>query len=170
MNEAYAQLVQMTKMLKNLRQWLEAGVELAGAKKFEPEVLLNARLAPDMYALTQQVQAACDGVKLIAARLTGTQAPSHPDTEKTLDEVRARIDKVLSYVEGFKEEQFEGWQARTVTMAFLPGKGMKAEDWLHEMSLPNTYFHIATAYAILRHNGVAIGKTQYIGSLNLHDV
>jgi hypothetical protein len=170
MNEAYAQLVQMTKMLKNLRQWLEAGVELAGAKKFEPEVLLNARLAPDMYTLTQQVQSACDGVKLIAARLTGTQPPSHPDTEKTLDEVRARIDKVISYVEGFKPEQFEGWQERTVTMAFLPGKGMKAEDWLHEMNLPNTYFHITTAYAILRHNGVPLGKTPFIGSLTLHDV
>jgi hypothetical protein len=170
MNEAYAQLVQMTKMLKNLRQWLEAGVELAKAKKFDPEVLLNARLAPDMYTFTQQVQAACDGVKLIAARLSGTQPPSHPDTEKTLDEVRARIDKVLSYVEGFKPEQFEGWQERTITMAFLPGKGSKAADWLHEMNLPNTYFHLAMAYAILRHNGVGLGKTAYIGSLNLHDV
>jgi hypothetical protein len=170
MNEAYAQLVQMTKMLKNLRQWLEAGVELATAKKFDPEVLLNARLAPDMYTFTQQVQAACDGVKLIAARLSGTQPPSHPDTEKTLDEVRARLDKVLSYVEGFKPEQFEGWQERTITMSFLPGKGMKAADWLHEMNLPNTYFHIAMAYAILRHNGVGLGKTPYIGSLTLHDV
>ncbi len=170
MNEAYAQLTQLTKVLKNLRRWLQAGVEHAEAKKFDPEVLLTLRLAPDAYSLTQQIQAACDGVKFVAARASGTQAPSHPDTEKTLDEVRARIEKVLSYVEGFKEEQFEGWQARTITMSFLPGKGAKAEDWLHEMNLPNTYFHFTMAYAILRHNGVSLGKTDFIGNLTLHDV
>ena len=170
MNEAHAQLVQMTKMLKNLSQWLEIGVEHAKAKKFDPELLLAQRLAPDMYPLTRQIQAACDGVKFLAARATGTQAPSHPDTETTLDQIRARIQAVLSYVEGFKPEQFEGWEKRTITMAFLPGKGSKAEDWLHEMNLPNTYFHFSMAYAILRHSGVTLGKTEFIGSLNLHDV
>jgi hypothetical protein len=170
MNEAHAQLVQMTKMLKNLSRWLEAGVEHAKAKKFDPELLLAQRLAPDMYPLTQQIQSASDGVKFLAARATGTQAPSHPDTETTVDQLRARIASILSYVEGFKPEQFEGWEKRTITMSFLPGKGSKAEDWLHEMSLPNTYFHFAMAYAILRHSGVTLGKTDYIGSLNLHDV
>lgn len=170
MNEAHAQLVQMTKMLKNLSRWLELGVEHATAKKFDPEVLLTLRLAPDMYTLTQQIQGACDGVKFLAARASGTQAPSHPDTETTLEQIRARIAAVLGYVEGFKPEQFEGWEKRTITMAFLPGKGSKAEDWLHEMNLPNTYFHLTMAYAILRHNGVNLGKTEYIGSLNLHDV
>jgi hypothetical protein len=170
MTEAHAQLVQMTKMLKNLRRWLEAGVAHAEAKKFEPEVLLSARLAPDMFTLAQQVQSASDGVKFLAARLSGTQAPKHPDTEKTFAELFARIDSVLGYVEGFKPEQFEGWQDRTITMAFLPGKGAKAADWLHEFSLPNTYFHLSTAYAILRHNGVSVGKLDFIGPVTLHDV
>lgn len=170
MNEAYAQLAQMTKMLKNLRRWVEAGAEHLKAKKADPEVLLTLRLAPDMFTLTQQIQSACDGVKFLAARASGTQAPSHPDTEKTLDELRKRIDTVISYAEGFKPEQFEGWEARTITLSFLPGKGAKAADWLHEMSLPNTYFHLVTAYAILRHNGVALGKTDFIGDLQLHDI
>jgi len=170
MNEAHAQLVQMTKMLKNLRRWLEAGAAHAQAKKFEPEVLLKARLAPDMFTLTQQIQSASDGVKFLAARLTGTQAPKHPDTEQTFAEVLARIDSVLGYVEGFKPEQFEGWQDRTIALSFMPGKGAKAADWLHEMNLPNTYFHLVTAYAILRHNGVSLGKTDFIGALTLHDL
>lgn len=170
MNEAYAQLAQMTKMLKNLRRWLEAGAKHAEAKKFAPEVLLTSRLAPDMFTLTQQVQSACDGVKFLAARLSGTEAPKHPDTEQTFPEVLARIDSVLGYVEGFTPEQFEGWQDRTITLAFLPGKGAKAADWLHEFNLPNTYFHLVTAYGILRHNGVALGKTEFIGSIALHDV
>jgi len=170
MNEAHAQLVQMTKMLKNLRRWLQAGIAHAEAKKFDPAVLLTARLAPDMFTLTQQVQSACDGVKFLAARLSGTQAPKHPDTEATFEQLFARIDAVLGYVEGFKPEQFEGWQERTITMAFLPGKGAKAGDWLHEFNLPNTYFHFTTCYGILRHNGVTLGKTDFIGPVTLHDL
>ena len=170
MTEAHAQLVQMTKMLKNLRRWLEAGAAHAEAKKFDPEVLLSSLLAPDMFTLAQQVQNASDGVKFLAARLSGTQAPKHPDTEKTLPELFARIDSVVGYVEGFKPEQFEGWQDRTITMAFLPGKGAKAGDWLHEFNLPNTYFHLTSAYAILRHNGVPLGKMDYIGPVTLHDL
>jgi hypothetical protein len=123
------------------------------------------------YTLTQQVQSACDGVKFLGARATGTQAPKHEDTVKaTIAELQARIDSVLAYVEAFKPEQFEGFADRTITMAFLPGKGSKGQDWLEEMNLPNTYFHLTMAYAILRHNGVGIGKTEFIGDLKLHDV
>ena len=171
MNEAYSQLQQMTKMLKNLRQWIGAGVEHAKAKKFDPEVLTTLRLSPDMFTFTQQVQSACDGVKFLAARATNTAAPKHADSEKaTIEELLARIDSVVSYTEGFKPEQFEGFEDRTITMAFLPGKGSKGQDWLQEMNLPNTYFHLAMAYAILRHNGVPLGKTEFIGSLKLHDL
>lgn len=170
MNQAYAQLVQMTKMLKNLRRWLEAGAAYAETKKFAPEVLLGSRLAPDMFTLSQQVQSATDGVKFLAARLSGTQAPKHPDTETTFPEVLARIDSVLGYLEGFKPEQFEGFQDRTITMSFLPGKGAKAADWMHEFNVANTYFHLVTAYAILRHNGVALGKMDFIGHVTLHDL
>lgn len=171
MNEAYAQLQQMTKMLKNLRRWIDAGVEYAQAKKFDPEVLTTLRLAPDMFTFTQQVQSACDGVKFLGARATNTPAPKHADSEKaSIDELRARIDSVLSYVEGFTPAQFEGFEDRTITMAFLPGKGSKGQDWLQEMNLPNTYFHLCMAYAILRHNGVELGKTAFIGDLKLHDL
>lgn len=170
MSEAHAQLVQMTKMLKNLDKWLDKAVEHATAKSFDPAVLLTSRLAPDMFTLTQQIQGACDGVKYLAARLSGTEPPKHPDTETTLEQIRARIQTVLKYAEGFKAEQFEGADKRLVTMAFLPGKGMNGADWRREMNIPNTYFHLAMAYAILRHNGAPIGKIEYIGSLTLHDV
>jgi len=171
MNEAYAQLKQMTKMLKNLRLWIDKGVEHAKAKSFDPETLTTLRLAPDMYTFTQQVQNACDGVKFLAARAAGAQAPKHEDSEKaSIAELQGRIDSVLSFVEGFKPEQLEGFEARTITLSFLPGKGAKGQDWLEEMNLPNTYFHLCMAYAILRHNGVPIGKTEFVGNLTLHDV
>jgi hypothetical protein len=170
MADAYAQLVQFTKMLKNLNNWLDKGVEHAKAKGFDPELLLQFRLAPDMFPLVQQVQNSCDGVKFLAARLSGSEAPKHPDTEKTLPEIRERIQSVIKYVEGFKPEQFAGADARTIPLSFLPGKGTRGADWLHEMNVPNTYFHFVTAYAILRHNGVSVGKIDFIGGLNLFDV
>lgn len=171
MSEFHAQLVQMIKMLKNLDQWLQKGAEHAKAKGFEPAVLLQARLAPDMYPLTRQIQAACDGVKFLAARVTGKDAPKHPDSDTaTFDELRARIASVLEYCAGFSAKDFEGADKRVVPISFIPGKGMSSADFSREMNVPNTYFHIAMAYAILRHNGVGLGKQDFIGSLNLRDL
>ncbi len=170
MSEIYPFIVQYTKMLKNLERWLDKGVAHAKAKGYDPAVLLQSRLAPDMFPLIHQIQSACDGPKLLAARLAGREPPKHPDTEETLEQIRARIKTVLQYLGTFSAKDFEGADKRMVPLGFMPGKGMTASDFLLEMSLPNTYFHIVTAYAILRHNGVELGKTDYIGSLNLRDL
>jgi hypothetical protein len=161
---------QLTKMLENLDRWLTAAEAHAKAKSFDPAVLLVARLAPDQYALTRQVQAVCDGAKFTAARLAGKTPPSHPDTETTMEELHARIRTVVDYLKTFTAADFEGAETREVSLPFAPGKGIKGADFLFEMGLPNFYFHIAMAYAILRHNGVGLGKIDYIGSLAWYDV
>ena len=167
----YAETVtQMSKMLTNLDRWIDLGVEHATSKKFDPSVLLNARLAPDQYNFIKQVQAACDSAKFAAARLTGKTAPAHPDTEQTLEEVRARIQSVVAYLATFTEADFASGEARMVALSFMPGKGMLGSDYLHEMAAPNFYFHIAMAYAILRHHGVPLGKMNYMGGMKLQDI
>ena len=171
MTDFHAQLVQMTKMLKNLDGWLDKAVEHAKTKDFEPAVLLQARLAPDMFTLSRQIQAVCDGVKFLAARAAGKDAPKHADGDQlTLDDLRARIRAVLEFVSGFEPKDFERASERIVALSFMPGKGMKADDWMHEMNVANTYFHLGMAYAILRHNGVNLTKTDYIGSISLRDM
>ena len=171
MSYAYASVQQLSKMLKNLDQWLEKSVEYAKQRGFDPDVLLQARLAPDMLALTNQIQIACDGAKFLAARLSGKEAPKHPDTETTMEQLRARIRSVQEYLSNFKTGDFTQSEERVVPLPFLPvqGKGLAGRDFLTEMNLPNTYFHLCMAYAILRHNGVVLGKPDYIGSLNLVD-
>lgn len=165
-----ASVPQLKKMLNNLDKWLDAAVAHAAKKSFEPSVLLNARLAPDQYPLTRQIQACCDGAKFTAARLTGKESPKHPDTETTLDELRARIRSVVEYLDTFTEADFADAKERVITLPFMPGKALSSADYLNEMSLPNFYFHATTAFAILRHNGVDIGKMAFLGSLNLRDV
>ncbi len=161
---------QFTKMLQSLDRWLEKAVAHAAAKSFDPQVLLQSRLAPDQYALVRQIQAACDAAKTAAARLTGEEPPKHPDTEQTLDEIRTRIQTCLTYVQSKKPEQFAGAESKLVPLPFMPGKGILGADYVHELSLPNFYFHVSMAYAILRHNGVNLGKTDFIGSLNIKDL
>jgi len=160
-----ATIPQLSKMLRNLDRWLEKAVEHAKTKNFEPNTLLNARLAPDQYPLVKQIQAACDSAKSAAAHLAGKELPKHPDTEQTLDEIRARIQTCLQFLETIKESDFAGAESRRISLPFLPGKVILGSDYLNEMALPNFYFHITTAYAILRHNGVNVGKIDFIGSL-----
>ena len=161
-------ILQFKNTLGQMEKWLEEGVAYAEQKKFDPLVLLNARLYPDQYRLIRQVQSACDSAKSTAARLTGQEPPSHPDTEETLDEVRARIKKVLAYLDTFKASDFEGADERAITLPFLGGKSLKANDYVMQLQLPNFYFHASHMYAILRHNGVPLGKTTFIGNLALH--
>lgn len=163
-------LTQVIKMLENLDRWITKGVEHAAAKSFDPSVLLTARLAPDQYNFTRQVQAAADAAKFLGARLSGKDAPKHPDTETTADELHARIASVVAYLKGFKPEDFATADTRVVGLAWMPGKGLNGNDYLHELALPNFYFHVTTAYSILRHNGVTLGKADFIGSLNLRDM
>jgi hypothetical protein len=167
MNEAHAAVVQLTKMLKNLDRWLDEAVAHAESKSFDPEMLLSASLAPEMYPLMRQLQASCDGVKFLAARLAGKDAPKHPDTETTLAQIRSRLRAVVEYAESFDASDFSGAENRVVPLGFMPGKGTTASEYLHAMGTPNTYFHIVMAYAILRHKGVPLGKRDYMGPLRL---
>jgi hypothetical protein len=154
-----------TKTLRNLSQMLEKGAKLAETKKFEVEVLLNARLAPDQFNLIRQIQIACDTAKLGVSRLTGKPAPAHDDSEKTLSEIRARIDQTISYLNGFTAKDFEGSEARQITQPRWEGKYLLGTDYVHHHAIPNFYFHVTTAYSILRHNGVEVGKKDFLGEI-----
>ena len=169
MNPYEASVHQMKKMLTNLDKWLEASVSFAHKKSFDPNTLLSARLAPDQYPLVRQVQTSCDTAKFAAARLTGKEPPKHPDTEQTIDELRARIRACTSYLDTLKSADFAESGTRRVDLPFLEGKHLLGSDYLIEMATPNFYFHVTTAYAILRHNGVELGKRDFIGGLTTKD-
>jgi hypothetical protein len=171
MSFEYALVLEAKKMLLNLDAWLEKAAAHAEAKKFDKSVLLQARLAPDAYPLLKQIQSASDGAKFLAARLAGKDAPVHADDEKTWDEARARIKKATSFIDTLGAKDFEGAGGRKIRIPFLgEGKGMKGVDYAVEFAGANFFFHIVTAYQILRHNGVALGKTDYIGSMNVIDL
>ena len=135
------------------------------AKNIQPEVLLSARLYPDMFPLTRQIQTVCDFAAKSCARLTGSEVPATQDTEKSFEELRQRIAKTIDYVKAFKPAQFDGADARDVTFPAGPDKSitMKGQQFLSHFSLPNFYFHAVTAHDILRHNGVEIGKRDFMG-------
>jgi uncharacterized protein len=159
-----ASLAGFIQTLKALDVILDKTVEQAAARKIQPEVLLNARLAPDMLTFTRQVQLACDFAKNAAARLAGGDNPKHPDEEKSFDELKARIAKALAFVEGVDDAAFEAGLARDVT--FPRGQSatvtMRGEKYLTLFAVPNFYFHATTAYAILRENGIQIGKQDFL--------
>jgi hypothetical protein len=158
-------LLEMKKLLGSLDHCIDKAIAYAGAKKFDPNVLAQARLAPDMFPFVRQVQATCDQAKFAAARLAGKDAPSHPDTEQTLEECKKRIATVVAYLDTFSAKDFEGVSDRTVTTPRWEGKSMTAINYFVEHAQPNFYFHLTSAYAILRHNGVDVGKRDYLGAL-----
>lgn len=160
-------VVQFSKALNSLNAILDKGAAHAEAKKFDVAVLLNSRLAPDQFNLIRQVQIACDTAKLGAARLTGKveSAPVHADTETTLPELKARIQSVLEYLAGFKPEDFVGTAELHISQPRWEGKYLTGTEFAIQHAVPNIYFHITTAYAILRHNGVDVGKKDYLGAM-----
>lgn len=163
---------QFDKQLNNLQKWLDKAEEHAKSKSFDVNTLMTARLAPDQLPLIRQIQIACDWAKNASSRLLGKQPPVHADTETTLEQIRERIKTCRAYLATLKREDFEGAEARIIPLPFLPvpGKAATGLDYLIESALPNFYFHTVTAYAILRHNGVSLGKADYIGGLRLRDV
>jgi hypothetical protein len=154
-----------TKTLENLEKWMHKAGEHAKARSFEVDVLAQARLAPDQYPFAQQVQTACDQAKYTAAYLSGKPAPSHADTEKTFAELRERIRKCTGFLATVSEKDLAGADERKVAPPWLRGRWLRGRDYLVDMAIPNFFFHVTMAYAILRHNGVNLGKTDYIGSL-----
>jgi len=155
------------KGLGNLSTILEKAAIYAESKKIDPSILLSARLAPDMFALTRQVQIATDGAKGCAARLAGLEVPSFEDNESTFVEVQARIAKTIAFLQTVDRNQIDGSEERTVTLK-LRGNDVsfKGQPYLLGFVLPNFYFHLTTAYNILRHNGLEIGKSDFLGSLD----
>ena len=153
----------LARMLRNLSAILTKAEQHAKAKGFEPAVLLNARLAPDMFALTRQVQIATDHAKGCVARLAGQPPQAIEDTETSFAELQARIAKVLAIVESYKEADLEGSESREVSVK-IPNSELKFPgiDYVNTWALPNFYFHLTMAYAILRHNGVELGKKDFL--------
>ncbi len=152
-------------MLKNLLAILDKGAKSAEDRKFDVGVLLQSRLAPDQFNLIRQVQVLCDTAKVCAAALANKEIPSHPDTEQTLPELKQRIETVLSYLSTFSAADFANAQERRIARPRWEGKHMSGEEFLLQHALPNFYFHFTVAYEILRHNGVSIGKKDYLGEL-----
>lgn len=153
-----------SRMLTNLLAIMDKAETYAAERKFETVTLANARLAPDMIPLRGQIMIATDHVKGCISRLAGQPIPSWPDTEQTFDELRARIGKALDLLATIKPEDLEGGEAREVVLR-LGGNDvtMNGLDYLTQRALPNFFFHVTTAYAILRANGVPVGKRDYIG-------
>ncbi|MBI2994732.1 MAG: DUF1993 domain-containing protein [Gammaproteobacteria bacterium] len=159
-----ASLPPLIHMLKNLKTVLKKGAVSAEARKIDPKVLVDARLFPDMYPLSRQVQIASDVAKGCGARLAGIEPPKFEDKESTFDELIARVDKTLKFLAGLKAKQIDASEGRTITLKF-PSMTLDftARDYLQNFVITNFYFHVSMAYAILRHNGVEIGKRDYLG-------
>jgi hypothetical protein len=154
-----------TKMLGNLATLLDKAAKHCEAGKIDPGALLNFRLFPDMFTLTRQVQVAADQAKGCAARLAGVEIPKFEDNEKSFDELKARIAKTIAFLNGIKPEQLANSAGRDVTMPLRNNPvTFKGEWYLKHFVMPNFYFHVTTAYNILRHNGVVLGKGDFIGS------
>ena len=166
----YDAITHFAQTLGNIERWLDKAVAHAAARSFDPSTLLTARLAPDQYPLVRQIQSACDAAKAPAARLAGREPPKHPDTETTLAEIRTRLQTVLAFLGTFSAADFEGADNRLIGLPFIPGKALTGRDYLYQLAIPNFNFHTAMTYAILRHNGVDLGKIDYIGHLSLKDL
>lgn len=154
-----------TKILDNLERWMDKAGEYAKERSFDVDVLAQARLAPDQFPFVQQVQSACDQAKYAAAYLGDKPAPSHPDDETSFAELRERIRKCTAFVASVQEKDLAGAEARKVAPPWLGGRWLTGADYLVHVAVPNFFFHATTAYAILRHNGVPLGKMDFVGSL-----
>ena len=151
--------------LGSLSKWLERALAHAEAKRFDADTLLVARLAPDMLPFAKQVQIGCDAAKFCVARLAGVDAPADDDSEKTIAELQQRIARTIAFVESVPASQIDGSEERAIS---VPMRGreplqMSGEQYLLHFALPNFYFHLTTAYALLRHNGVELGKADFLG-------
>lgn len=156
---------QFIRTLNNLNAILDKAETYAKTKNFDTTVLLNDRLAPDMFPMLKQIQIACDTAKLCASRLSGKEAPMNDDSEKTLADIKTRIQNTVKYLETFNASDFNGAETKHISQPRWEGKYLTGKEYVIHHAVPNIYFHVTTAYAILRHNGVDIGKKDYLGEL-----
>jgi uncharacterized protein len=153
-----------SRTLKNLSGILDKAIAYAAAKKFDGKVLVEARLFPDMFPLSSQVRIACDFAKGCSGRLAGVEVPKHEDNESTLEELQARIAKTLDFLGTIRPQQLQGSDERTITHEMrVQTLKMPGLQYLSGFALPNFYFHATTAYVLLRHNGLELGKRDFIG-------
>jgi len=154
------------RMLGNLVTWLDKAEAHAASKKFEPSVYLTARLAPDMLPLPTQIQIACDAAKFCIARLAGGESPTFADDEKSIADLRQRVQKTIDYLKSVPPAQVAGSDAKDISVPRRTGPiTMSGEAYLKHFALPNFFFHVTTTYALLRHNGVELGKMDFLGAL-----
>ena len=159
-----ASVPQLKKMLVNLTAILTKAEEHAAAKGVDGKVLVEARLFPDMFPLAKQVQIACDQVKFGLARLAGIEVPKFDDTESTLAQLKERITKTIAFIDSIKPEQIDGTEAKEIQFSIKEWSfEFVGEQYLLTWIIPNFYFHVTTTYSILRHNGVELGKADYLG-------
>jgi uncharacterized protein len=157
------------KTFANLEKWMDKAEAYAKERNFDVDVLTRARLAPDQYDFARQVQLACDQARNTAAYLSGKPGPSHPDTENSFAELHERIRKCAAYVSSVNEADLAGAAERKVSPPWMGGRWLRGHDYLVQMAVPNFFFHVTTAYAILRHNGVPLGKADFIGGLPVQE-
>ena len=161
---------QFVRSLKNLDAIIGKAVSFAETKKFDVNNFCSMRLAPDMLPFTAQIRIATDMAKAAAAALSGKEAPKFEDNETTIEELRARIARCIGFLDGFNEKDFEKVTGKTlVKVPYPPGKAMLADEYLFGRQLPNFFFHVATAYNLLRQGGVEIGKGDFLGALQMQD-
>ena len=150
--------------LTSVSKWIDKAEAHAAAKKFDPAVFMAARLAPDMLAFPKQIQIACDGAKFCVARLAGVEAPKFDDNEATLAQLKERIAQTLVFIQSVSATQIDGTEDKAISVPRRDGSmEMKGEAYLSHYAMPNFYFHVTTAYALLRHNGVELGKGDFLG-------
>ena len=164
----YPHVLEMKKLLGHMNAWIDKAETHATAKGYDVNSLLEARLSPDMFPLVRQFQSACDSAKFAAAFVAGKEPPSHPDVEDNFRDLRIRLVSVIEYIGTFTETDFKDADRRQVKRPRWEGKWMHATDYFVEQVQPNFFFHLNMAYAILRHNGVELGKKDYLGGLSLH--
>jgi hypothetical protein len=169
--DIYPVIKQFGRTLRNLDGVLEKATKHAEARKFDVNNFVGARLFPDMLPFVAQIRIACDQAKAAAANLSGKEAPKHEDNETTFVELRARIGKCLAFLDTFTAADFDRVKPDTmIRLPNRPGKAIAAAEYLYARQIPNFFFHVTTAYDLLRHGGVEIGKADYLGTLGFVDV
>ena len=164
----FPMILQMKKQLGQLDKWLEKAQAHAAAKKFDPNALLAQRLIVDQFPLSRQIQITCDTLRQGIARLTDRAVDAVPDDETTLEALRGRVKATIAFVDGFSEKDFAETATRSITQPRWEGRTMTGHDYFLEHMTPNFFFHLTTTYALLRKNGVEIGKRDYLGTLTQH--